>query len=331
MLTNWKTISQSIKTLKKIEEQLSGTEVDYWFMVHRFNKQKYLQHIESDKNKLSLSNENDEYQYLRCLYKTLNAESRYTRNATTFSYFGDQIRFDVRENFPLLTTKKMATRSIIHELLFFLRGSTDTKELEKVGVNIWKGNTNRDFLDKNGHSSKQDGDMGELYGYQWRHYNGELDQFPELLNNIKNDPFSRRLLLTVYNPLQAHSGVLYPCHSLIIQFYVEEITPGFRMISLQMYQRSADVFLGLPFNIASMALFLHLVAKTVSTDEIEYIPKEVIISLGDVHLYNTHVDQAIEQLRRTPIKQCQIQILNKRDRLEDYTIEDIKINNYNNV
>ena len=111
-------------------DRVSGTEVDYWFMVHRFNKQKYLQHIESDKNKLSLSNENDEYQYLRCLYKTLNAESRYTRNATTFSYFGDQIRFDVRENFPLLTTKKMAVKSIFEELKFFLLGQTDDVELE---------------------------------------------------------------------------------------------------------------------------------------------------------------------------------------------------------
>lgn len=308
-------------------DRVSNNEVEYMFKRYKFNSIKYLEYL-GRVDRLKDGDNKGENQYLKCLYNTLLSESRITRNATTRSYFGDQLRFDIRNNFPLLTTKKMAMKSIIQELLFFLRGSTDTKELENVGVNIWKGNTNRQFLDENGHHMKNDGDMGPMYGYQWRNFNGQYDQFPELLHNIKTDPFSRRLLLTTYNPLQAHDGVLYPCHSLIIQFYVEDVSAEFRFLSLKMYQRSADVFLGLPFNIASMSVLLHLVANTVSTTKLEYIPKEVIISLGDVHIYDTHIQQGIEQLRRKPLKNCQIEIMKKREKLEDYKYEDIKIINY---
>ena len=139
---------------------------------------------------------------------------------------------------------------------FFIRGDTNTKKLEEKGVKIWKGNTNREFLDKMGFDYKE-GDMGPMYGYQWRNFNSmEIDQLKNVIELIKNDPNSRRILMTDYNPAQAHLGVLYPCHSLILQFYVNE-----KNLSVKMYQRSADAFLGLPFNIASTSLLLCIISK----------------------------------------------------------------------
>jgi len=269
-----------------------------------------------------------EYQYLNMLQKTLNSNKRNTRNGFTYSYFGDQIRFDLRDGFPMITTKKMFFKGIAHELLFFLRGSTNTKELEEVGVNIWKGNTNRKFLDDNGFTDRVEGEMGPMYGFQWRHFNNELDQLMNVINEIKTNPTSRRLLLTTYNPLQVHLGVLYPCHSLIIQFYIEEIDSNNYYLSLQMYQRSADVFLGLPFNIASMGLFLEIICNYISDDTIKYIARDVIISLGDVHLYESHYNQAVEQLKRKPLNLCKLKIINKYSKIEDYKLSDLIIENY---
>lgn len=300
--------------------ETSGIETNYTECI------KFRCEIYKKNTYINIPNLNGEYQYLNILKRTLEADKRETRNAITRSYFGDQIRFNLQKGFPLLTTKKMAINAIIHELLFFIRGSSNTKELESVGVNIWKGNTNREFLDKNGHTDKQEGNMGPMYGVQWRRFNGELDQLTELLKELKDNPTSRRLLMTAYNPLQAKDGVLYPCHSIVNQFYVEE-KDNKRYVSLMMYQRSADVFLGLPFNIASMSLFLTIICNYL-TDDIEYIPKDVVISLGDVHLYEDHVNQAIEQLERIPLQFCEIEIKNKYKNIEDYKKEDIIIKNY---
>lgn len=296
----------------------------------KFNKyiNKFSKSLKGVNSSYKMNIFNGEYQYLNMLYKTLNSNKRITRNGFTYSYFGDQIRFDLRNGFPLLTTKKMFFKGIVHELLFFLRGSTNTKELEEVGVNIWKGNTNRSFLDANGFTERNEGDMGPMYGYQWRYFNGEQDQLMNVINEIKTNPNSRRLLLTTYNPLQVHLGVLYPCHSLIIQFYIEQLDDSKYYLSLQMYQRSCDILLGCPFNIASMGLFLEILCNYLSDDKITYISKDIIISLGDIHLYEQHIEQSIEQLKRKPLNLCKLKILKKYDKIDDYKYEDIKLMDY---
>lgn len=285
-----------------------------------------------------------ECHYLSILQKTLNSQKRLTRNGNTYSYFGDQIRFDLRKGFPLLTTKRMFFKGIVHELLWFLKGNTNSKDLEKYGVNIWHDNSCSEFLKKCNLDYK-DGDIGPMYGFQWRHFDAEyqgcefdykndgVDQVKKVLDEMMTDIHSRRMLMTTYNPKQASQGVLYPCHSLIIQFYIEKVEHELH-VSLQMYQRSADVFLGLPFNISSMSLFLIIVCDYLckNTESI-YIPKEVIISLGDIHLYESHHNQAIEQLKRCPLKfpRVYIEVLDKDKKItdiSDYEYEDIQLDGY---
>jgi len=228
----------------------------------------------------------EEIQYLNLLQKIITqGELRDTRNAHTYSLFGEKLVFDLQNGFPLLTTKKTFIRGIIEELLFFLRGETNTKILEEKGVNIWKGNTSKEFL-QNNNKNLVEGDMGPMYGYQWRHFNKNIDQLEILIKNIVEDPNSRRLLLTTYNPSQVEEGVLYPCHGLITQFYVKN-----NKISLQTYQRSSDSFLGLPFNIASYALLLHIVVNLVNNNKNrkhkeDYDVGEMITILGDTHIYS---------------------------------------------
>lgn len=243
----------------------------------------------------------EEIKYLNLLDKIITfGELRDTRNAQTYSLFGEKLVFNLQNGFPLLTTKKIFVRGIIEELLFFLRGETNTKLLEEKGVNIWRGNTTKEFL-QNNNKNLVEGDMGPMYGYQWRYYNRNyqnkedkedkedskyVDQLELLIKNIIEDPHSRRLLLTTYNPAQVEEGVLYPCHGLITQFYVKN-----NRISLQMYQRSSDSFLGLPFNIASYALLLHIIVNLVNNNKNrkhkeDYDVGEVIIIMGDTHIYS---------------------------------------------
>jgi thymidylate synthase len=291
-------------------------------------------HLEISLNDAKENNKNidhPENQYLNILKKTLNGTKRMTRNGYTYSYFGDMIRFDLSQGFPLLTTKKMFFKGILHELLFFIRGETDTKILEDKGVNIWKGNTSREFLDSVGLNSYDDGEMGPMYGYQWRKFNGKIDQLSNLLIEMENNPTSRRLLMTVFNPEQVHLGVLYPCHSIVTQFYLNEINDNTYEVSVNMYQRSADVFLGLPFNIASSALFLEIICHYLNNKQNikKYIPKDIIISLGDVHLYDSHITQALEQISRQPFQFCNLMIKNTYNKIDDYKYEDFEIINYN--
>jgi thymidylate synthase len=225
---------------------------------------------------------------------------RPTRNATTQSSFGHTLTYDLREGFPLLTAKRVFWRGVLQEFLFFWRGDTDTTILSSQGVNIWKPNTSREFLDSVG-LSYPEGMMGPMYGYQFRHYGAPYDgttgkpsaaghdQLVQLIHGLIHDPHSRRHLLTTYNPSQVAEGVLYPCHSLIIQFYVE--TDG--TLSMQTYQRSCDLFLGVPFNIASSALMLLTIAGMVGR-----VPRKMRMVLGDVHVYDTHVAAVREMLAR---------------------------------
>ncbi len=233
----------------------------------------------------------------------------------TLNLFGKSLEFDLRESFPLLTTKQMAWRAIQLELFFFLAGKTNTKELEAANVNIWRGNTSREFLDARGLPDYSEGEMGPMYGFQWRSFGGQnIDQLQSIMKELKTNPFSRRLMLTTFNPAQSEAGVLWPCHGIVLQFFCEEEKEkGCLRLSALMYQRSADVFLGLPFNIASYALLVHLVARHVGM-----IPNKLFISIGSAHIYKTHIEAATEQLKRKPLIAPQLEVL-KDISLDDFS------------
>lgn len=208
------------------------------------------------------------------------------RNGGTYGLFGRQLRFDLSKGFPLLTTKKLHWKSIAVELLWFLRGDTNVQYLRDHGVTIWD-----EWAD-------EDGELGPVYGKQWREWEGfnvrgdivDIDQIRNLIEGLRRDPHGRRHIVTAWNPAENDDMALPPCHCLF-QFFVSD-----RKLSCQLYQRSADVFLGVPFNIASYALLTHLVALEVGLEVGEFVH-----TFGDVHLYANHVEQAIEQLQRTPV------------------------------
>lgn len=290
----------------------------------------------------------EEFQYLELLENAIHKGSyRQTRNASTFSTFNKTISFDLKKGFPLLTTKKVFMRGIFEELLFFLKGKTDSKLLEVKGVNIWKPNTTQDFIQSCG-LPYEEGDMGPMYGWNWKHFGAEykdkntdytgkgFNQIEYAMNLLRTDPFSRRILMTTYNPSTAKQGVLYPCHSLVIQYYVKEAPDFFDdmkrkyFVSMNMYQRSVDLACGLPFNIASNALLLHLVCETLNKQvgEEKYVPDMMNIILGDIHVYEQHVEGVKEQLRRIPFPFPTLVFKNTHTSVEDYVFEDISIENY---
>ena len=214
--------------------------------------------------------------------------------------------YDLRSGFPLLTTKKMFLRGILEEFIFFLKGETDSTELSEKKVRIWEGNTTEEFIRNRGLDYAQ-GVMGPMYGYQWRFFNadyqidtngkplppsGGVDQLANVIELIKNDPDSRRILMTAYNPEQAEQGVLYPCHSITIQFYVDE-----DFLDMFCYNRSNDAFHGVPFNIASSSLLLMVVAKLTGK-----IPRFFHMTMGDTHIYSEHLKQVEEQISRIPFR-----------------------------
>lgn len=227
----------------------------------------------------------------------------------TLSVFGHQMRFNLQDGFPLVTTKKLHLRSIIHELLWFLSGDTNIKYLKDNGVSIWD-----EWADENG-------DLGPVYGFQWRSWpakDGEsVDQISKLIQQIKTNPDSRRLMVVAYNPAYVDEMALPPCHSLF-QFYVANGT-----LSCQLYQRSADTFLGVPFNIASYALLTHMVAQQCDLEVGEFI-----WTGGDTHLYSNHLDQARLQLSRDPLPLPRLQFRRRPDNIFDYKFDDFDIVGY---
>ena len=283
---------------------------------------------------------NQERQYLELLKRTIRGDCRDTRNAKTLSIFGENLSFDLTRGFPLLTTKKMFMRGIFEELMLFIRGQTDSKILEAKGVNIWKGNTSTEFIAKSG-LPYQEGDMGPMYGFNWSHFGADYidcktdytgkghNQLADVLDLLENDPTSRRILLTDYNPCTAKLGVLYPCHSIIIQFYIN----GAGQVSMNMYQRSVDEFLGLPFNIASSALFLHLICATLNARAVlrdslpVYRPFKLNILMGDCHVYKSHIEAVKKQLTRVPYTLPTINI-KQNSELDRYEWQDVEILNY---
>jgi thymidylate synthase len=227
----------------------------------------------------------------------------------TLSVFGHQMRFDLGQGFPLLTTKKLHLRSIIYELLWFIRGDSNIKYLHDNKVTIWD-----EWADKNG-------DLGPVYGVQWRSWpardGSTIDQLANVIEMIRRKPDSRRLLVTAWNPADVDKMALPPCHCLF-QFYVAE-----GKLSCQLYQRSADIFLGVPFNIASYALLTHMIAHVTGLGVGDFVH-----SLGDSHLYLNHLEQADEQLKRKPKPLPRLVIKRKVDRLEDFVFEDFVIEGY---
>ena len=276
-------------------------------------------------------------QYLDlCRHVLEHGEKREDRTGTgTISTFGYQMRFDLTKGFPLLTTKKVFYRGIFEELLWFLSGNTNLKPLVDKKVGIWnewpydkyskspdfKGETLEEFIEKiRGDQKFADkyGNLGPVYGKQWRDFNG-VDQISQLIEGIKNNPFSRRHLVVAYNPSEVKDMALPPCHSLF-QFYV---SADGKKLSCQLYQRSGDVFLGVPFNIASYSLLLAMVAQVCDLE-----PYEFIHTFGDVHIYLNHLDQINEQLSRTPRPLPKL-VLNKDVKnIFDFKYEDIKIEDY---
>ncbi|ADO67536.1 putative bifunctional dihydrofolate reductase/thymidylate synthase [Cafeteria roenbergensis virus] len=274
-----------------------------------------------------------EFKYLHLLSKILNeGEFRQTRNANTWSLFNQNLEFDMKDGFPLLTTKKMFWKGIVEELLFFIRGHTNSKLLEEKGVNIWKGNTSKDFITKLG-LPYEEGDMGKIYGFNWRHFGADyincntnytgkgFDQLVKIIEEIKTNPSSRRILMSDFDPATSHQGVLYPCHSLVLQFYVRDED----ILDVKMYQRSVDSFLGLPFNISSTSLLLHIISKLTNKT-----PGKVSLSLGDCHIYETHRDQVIRQLKRLPYNFPKLILpdFTSLDQVENSTLENYVIENY---
>jgi dihydrofolate reductase/thymidylate synthase len=284
----------------------------------------------------------DETGYLNLLKKILeeDKEGRETRNGKTFSVFGPELQFDLsNDTLPLLTTRKMFLRGIFEELIFFFRGETNSKLLEEKGVNIWKGNTSKEFLQSR-NLNYPEGYMGPMYGFQWRHFGAEYqvndqqkssqegyDQLYALIQSLTMDPHSRRHLLTTYHPGAVEQSVLAPCHGIVVQFYVQNGN-----LDCKMYQRSCDTVLGEPFNITSYALMTHLIAWICG-----FRARKLIISLGDAHIYEQHVEGVKEQLTREPFPFPQLKIkknlesktLEERIRfLEDLKFEDLEVIGY---
>ena len=273
-----------------------------------------------------------------CQYILEHGEDRPDRTGTgTRSVFGYQTRYDLREGFPLLTTKKMYLRPIAEELLWFIKGDTNIKYLVDRNVKIWNewpyedfkksedfnGETLEEFVEKiknDDEFAKKHGNLGPVYGAQWRNFNNEgTDQLMKLIDSLKNNPFSRRHIISAWNPSQVDEMALPPCHTLM-QFYVSSDQ---KYLSCQLYQRSADTFLGVPFNIASYALLTCMLAQVCG-----YEPKEFFHTIGDAHIYKDHFDVVKTQIEREPLPLPHL-VLNKDiDNLFDFKIEDIKLEGY---
>jgi thymidylate synthase len=249
--------------------------------------------------------------YLDLLAEVLEDGARKTdRTGTgTLSVFGRQLRFGLDERFPLLTTKKLHLKSIIYELLWFLRGDTNVRWLQERGVTIWD-----EWADESGN-------LGPVYGYQWRHWRTpdgrEIDQIAQVVNSLRSRPDSRRHLVSAWNPADVDKMALPPCHALF-QFYVAN-----GRLSCQMYQRSADLFLGVPFNIASYSLLTLMVAQVTDLK-----PGDFILTLGDAHLYQNHLEQAREQIGRTPRPFPRMRLNPARHELLDFEYDDFTLEGY---
>jgi len=274
----------------------------------------------------------EEYQYLNTIQYILDkGVKRDDRTGVgTLSTFGVSMRYNLRNNeFPLLTTKRVFWTGVVHELLWFIQGSTNAKILQEKGVRIWDGNASREFLDSRGLKHYQEGDLGPVYGFQWRHwgaeyvdmnhdYNGKgIDQLMQVIETIKKDPNSRRIVISAWNPSDINKMALPPCH-MFCQFYVAN-----NELSCQMYQRSADMGLGVPFNIASYALLTRIIAQACNLQCGDFIHV-----IGDCHVYLNHIEPLKIQLQRKPKKFPKLKINPNITNINEFTFDDFKILDY---
>jgi thymidylate synthase len=274
-------------------------------------------------------------QYLDALKNVLeNGDLRPDRTGVgTHSIFGLQLRFNLEEGFPAVTTKKLAWKAVVSELLWFISGSGDERKLKELlygdqnsdKKTIWSDNESADYWQRR---KKFNGDLGRIYGVQWRTWRApvfganrmgikHIDQLADLINGIKSDPYSRRHIISAWNPGELDLMALPPCH-IMAQFYVNN-----GRLSCQMYQRSADLGLGIPFNIASYALFTHMIAQVCNLEV-----GELIIAIGDAHIYNNHIDQVKEQLKRKPFSLPTLKLNSEISVITDFSMEDIELVDY---
>jgi thymidylate synthase len=272
----------------------------------------------------------EEQQYLNLVKEIIdNGYDENGRNGKTRVKFGHTMRFSLRDGtIPLLTTKKVAFRPCFEELFWFISGSTDNRLLQEKNVSIWNGNSTREFLDSRGLYDRQVGDLGPVYGFQWRHFNAlyidrnldyegdGIDQLQNIIDDLKNEDTrgSRRHILTAWNPCQLDEMALPPCH-MICQFNVREN----KYLSCALFQRSGDVGLGVPFNIASYSLFTHILAKHCGL-----VADEFVHFLGNCHIYEEHIEPLKIQLQREPMEFPKIEIKRLCENIEDYNIDDIE-------
>lgn len=285
-------------------------------------------------NRDTTKKKHEEYQYLNLLQDILNEGSlEQGRNGYTQTVVGSVMHFSLENGkIPILTTKKTAWKTCLKELLWFIQGKMDNKLLNEQKVHIWDGNSSKEFKTQNGLENLEEGDLGPVYGHQWRFFNASyegcdidyknkgIDQLHEVIECLK-DPkkrTSRRLLVSAWNPCQINEGVLPPCH-VLFQFNVM----NGNKLSCTLYQRSCDEFLGIPFNIASYSFLTHLIAKHCDLE-----PYEFIHYGGNCHIYDDHFEQVKEQITRIPYDFPSLEILNKRENINDYCIEDFKIHDY---
>eukprot|EP00088_Acartia_fossae_P040793 TRINITY_DN4252_c0_g1_i1.p1 TRINITY_DN4252_c0_g1~~TRINITY_DN4252_c0_g1_i1.p1 ORF type:complete len:324 (+),score=61.89 TRINITY_DN4252_c0_g1_i1:38-1009(+) len=275
----------------------------------------------------------EEMQYLDLIKKIIaTGSTRGDRTGTgTISLFGAQMRFSLRDNtFPLLTTKKVFYRGIAEELFWFIRGSTSAKELQDKNVHIWDGNSTREYLDSIGLKDREVGDLGPVYGFQWRHFGAEyvdmhadytgkgVDQLAKVIETIKTRPTDRRIIMCAWNPSDLDKMALPPCHCLV-QFYVAD-----GELSCQLYQRSADMGLGVPFNIASYALLTIMIAHVTGLK-----PGDFVHTLGDAHVYSNHVEALKEQCARVPRAFPKIRVKRDVKEIDDFKFDDFEVTEYN--
>lgn len=275
----------------------------------------------------------DENQYLNLINDILNEGDFINgRNGNVKTIFGSAMHFDLtNDKIPILTTKRTAWKTCLKELLWFISGSTSNDILQENNVKIWNGNSSREFLDSRGLYNLRENDLGPVYGHQWRFFNAKyndcdtdyknqgVDQLQYIIDNLKNPEtrYSRRLVMSAWNPCQLNEMALPPCH-ILVQFNVID-----NKLSCSMYQRSGDIGLGVPFNIASYCFLTHLIAK-----HCDLIPYEFVYYLGNCHIYDDHLDALKLQINRIPFEFPTINILNKKNNINDYDFNDFKINNY---
>ena len=316
----------TIKLIDKYEKYGAG-------LIYDFNTSRYIEnnlHYSFNVYQNTNTINEEELQYMKILKKILTEKDiTESRNAGVLSDFGVRMEFDLRNGIPILTTKRVPWRTVLRELLWFISGSTDNRVLKANKVNIWNANGSREFLDSRGLTNEVD-DLGPVYGFQWRHFGAEyvdydtdytgkgIDQLQNLINEINVNPTSRRLILNSWNATDIDRMALPPCH-VMVQFNIDK-----EYIDCQLYQRSGDMFLGVPFNITSYAFLLSIIGKITG-----YIPRKLIHIIGDAHIYGQHIDAVNKQLFRIPNKFPKLTLSNELKNIDDIKEEYFNIVDYN--